>query len=183
MEANLPPAGQPAVDPDVAAANKKFKIAAVIAGVLAVVAIGLAVWGFSTKSDLDTANDKLAAQSGALGSDSTKLAAAKAAYLKARAVLTKRDAQDSDLETAVTKETSDYDQAKQQTAAATTEEQKQKALAEQEQQQLEAAQACAQGTVAAINKLFDEQTADSGTSGTIDKLTKLQTQCQAAVTE
>lgn len=188
MEANLPPqptAGGSETSPDaeVAAANKKFKIAAIAAGVLAVLAIGLAVWGFSTKSDLDTANKKLAVETNALGSDSAKLAAAKAAYVRARRALTQSEADDGDLEAELKQETSEYNSAKAEAESADSQEAKTQAEEEATAQQLAAAQACAKGAVAAINKLFDEQASGSGTSGTIDKLTALQTQCQSAIND
>lgn len=173
MEASVPPPAPNAGD----GYEKKFKVAAALAVVFGIAAIGLGIWGYSTKSDLDDANAKAAEIE---SKDTSSIDDLQAQYDKVKSALSNRDVEVDDLEAEIKKQSSELEQAKTETANANSEAEREQAQAEQDQKQLQLASTCAQGAVAAIGKLLDEQAAGTGTSGTIDKLSSLRDECAAA---
>lgn len=173
MEASVPPPAPGADD----GYEKKFKVAVGLAVVLGLVAIGLGIWGYSTKSDLDDANAKAAEVE---SKDTSSIDDLQAQYEKVKGALSNRDVEVDDLEAEIKKQSAELEQAKTATANANSEEEREQAQADQLQKQLQLATTCAQGAVSAIGKLLDEQAAGTGTSGTIDKLSSLREECAAA---
>lgn len=185
MEASAPqPPAQPPQSPtpqDGSDYQKKFKIAAGAAAVLGIVAIALGIWGFSTKSDLDDTKKELAAAQTTESSDTSTLDALKAKYGTIRDKLAGSEADDATLEADLKKAKSELDSANAQVDSAQSEEDKQQAQINQLEKQAQLAQQCAKSAVASLQKLFDEQQAGTGTSGTIDSLQKVEQECQEAL--
>jgi septal ring factor EnvC (AmiA/AmiB activator) len=161
--------------------QKKFKIAAGLAAVLGIAAIALAVWGFSTKSDLDDTKKELAAAQSVDSTDTNTLDSLRSKYETIRGKLAGSEADDAQLEADLKKAKSELESADKQVDSAQSEEDKQQAQINQLEKQAQLAQQCAKSAVASLQKLFDEEQADTGTSGTISSLEKVQQECQEAL--
>lgn len=176
MEASTP-TPPPASTPD-DGYQKKFKVAAALAVIFGIAAIGLGFWGYSQKSDLDDANEKL---SKVEATDTASIDELKSKYDSVKQSLSNRDVEVEDLEAEIKKQSAELEQAKTNTANAESEEEREQAEVEELQKRASLAATCAQGAVSAIGKLIDEQAAGTGTSGTIDKLSSLREECSAAL--
>lgn len=180
MEASAPTPPTPPQTPGAQGDGyqKKFKIAAAFAVIFGLAAIGLGIWGYSQKSDLDDANEKLAQVE---STDTKDLDDLKSKYDSVKQSLSNRDVEVDDLEAEIKKQSAELEQAKTDTANAQSEEEREQAQVAELQKRASLAATCAQGAVSAIGKLIDEQEAGTGTSGTIDKLSSLRDECSAAL--
>jgi hypothetical protein len=163
----------------------------IIAGVLALVAIGLGIWAFTTKSDLDDANDQLDAQKQAQSSEQQaaqsqeqRLTAfgdrERAAFERVKRRFIREEAQARNLKGTIQKESSELDQARDQAVAAESEDQKAAARLKVVQQQAQLASVCVQGAVSAIDKFFNAASAKAGANAAIAELESIQDQCNKA---
>jgi len=177
MESATPP------DPT-AAAEKKFKVAATLAAILGIVAIGFAVWAFSLNSDAKDDEKELSGAQSAETVDQDRIDAAKAKYASIKAKLSSSETEDDDLQNEIDQLKKEVDTAKANEEDADSADQKETATANTLQKQLALAQACAQAAIRSANTLTDESGDDAGLAaieGTIAKLTKVTTDCQAVV--
>ena len=115
--------------------EKKYKVALGFAIVLGLAAIGLGIWGYSTKSDLDDANAKAAEIE---SKDTNSLDDVQAQYEKVKSALSSRDVEVDDLEAEIKKQSAELEDAKTATANAESDEEREQAQAEQTQKQLQA---------------------------------------------
>jgi hypothetical protein len=163
----------------------------IIAGVLALVAIGLGIWAFTTKSDLDDANDQLDAQKQAqtsqqqaAQSDEQRLTAfgdrERAAFRRVKRDFIREEAQARNLKATIQKEGSDLDAARNQASAAESEDQKAAAELKTAQQRAQLASVCVQGAVNAIDKFFNAASAKAGANAAVAELQSIQSQCNKA---
>jgi hypothetical protein len=163
----------------------------IIAGVLALVAIGLGIWAFTTKSDLDDANDQLDAQrqtqtseQQAAQSDEQRLTAfgdrERAAFRRVKRDFIREEAQARNLKATIQKEASDLDAARNQASAAESEDQKAAAELKTAQQRAQLASVCVQGAVNAIDKFFNAASAKAGANAAVAELQSIQSQCNKA---
>jgi hypothetical protein len=163
----------------------------IISGVLALVAIGLGIWAFTTKSDLDDANDQLDAQRQAqtseqqtAQSDEQRLTAfgdrERAAFQRVKRRFIREEAQARNLHATIQKEASDLDQARNQVSAAESEDQKAAAQLKTVRQQAQLASVCVQGAVNAIDKFFKAASAKAGANAAVAELESIQDQCNKA---
>jgi septal ring factor EnvC (AmiA/AmiB activator) len=164
----------------------------VATAVLAVVAVGFAVWAFTTKSDLDKANDKVAQQQKALAASgsqakeaanaATKLEDAQVAEYnrvrrKLKATVKTSKARRTEIDVAQAK----LRAAQQQVDEATTREDKLQAQLATVNGQLAVAQACNRGTVAAIDSVFSAPSVTAGIARLNHDLAQLSSDCQETV--
>jgi hypothetical protein len=163
----------------------------IISGVLALVAIGLGIWAFTTKSDLDDANDQLDAQKQAQTSEQQaaqsqqeRLTAfgdrERAAFQRVKRRFIREEAQAGNLKTTIQKESSDLDAARNQASAAEGEDQKAAAELNTARQQAELASVCVQGAVNALDKFFNAASAKAGANAAVAELESIQKQCNKA---
>ncbi len=140
-----------------------------LAVVLGIVAIGLAIWGFDQKSDLDKANDRIAKIEKQAAAGERSQAATNAAlegfgkrevakYRRTRRALISADKRDANFKNEVTREANALEQARNELGAAQTAEEKQAAQAKVARATSSAAIRCAQATVDAIGA-FDTKAA------------------------
>jgi hypothetical protein len=170
---------------------KKPTLWIVLAAVAALAAIGFAIWGFSTKSDLDTANAKIAKQDTRLAKQHASIAAAGAnaktaekieqaqiaEYQHTRRVLSRTKNTVAQQRVRIAKEKEDVRAAQQQVDEAGTREAKLQANLNLVQQQLDVAQACSKGTISAIDSAFAAPTAKAGINRLNAELAALSKDC------
>ena len=170
-----------------------------IAGVCAVAAVGLGVWAFTLKSDLDDAEATIARQTQQLASSRQRIEAqrqdaakteasekafgerAVARYRRVRAHLLKEEQSEANLAQQVKTEAAQLQQARSQTASADTAEERAAAQLRQARRESRLAAACARGSVAAFNEFFNASDADAGANAALRKLEQLQDDCEAAL--
>ncbi len=157
--------------------------------VLALAAIGFAIWGFSQKSDLDSANDTIAKQQAQLSGETNAANATErqqaafnaktvAKYRAIRTRLLREEAKEGASQKRIQQEVADLKQAKQQVADADSAEEKQKAQLNQATQETQLAAACARGTIDVINNFFSSNNASRGAQRAMNKLQDLEPQCE-----
>jgi hypothetical protein len=163
----------------------------VATAVLALAVIGLAIWAFTTKSDLDDANatiDKqktqLAAQQGEATQAERRLRAfgarERAAFRRVKRRFIREQAQAGRLKQTIQKEASELETARNQRAAAQGQEAKDRAALKQAQQESQLSAACVQGAVNALDKFFNASSARTGARAAVAELESIQNQCQSA---
>lgn len=164
----------------------------VLTAVFALAAIGLGIWAFTTKSDLDDAEATIDQQKQQLASEQQKAsrqeaaekafgARAEAAYRRVRRRLLRARGEESNLRGTIEKEAGEYKQAQKQVAAANSQDEKEAARLKAAREKTDVAAACARGTVDAINKFFDAANARAGADKAMRELENIQTRCQSAV--
>jgi predicted nucleic acid-binding Zn-ribbon protein len=164
----------------------------VLAGVCAVAAIGLLIWGLSTKSDLDDANARLADEQSTLSDQEREAAAAEAkeqafgaqALRRFEAVrdrLASADKQVDELKSDVAREADQLTAARAAAASAQGRDEQLQARLEQARQEHELARACARSALGALNEFFDAADVQSGADKALKGLEDLQDECRAAV--
>jgi septal ring factor EnvC (AmiA/AmiB activator) len=148
-----------------------------LAAIFGLAAIGLGIWAFSTKSDLDTANDTIASQKKV---DKATLAKArktqsqlsgqiKAEDVKAKALKGEADRREKNLKTAqanVASATSAADKADAELKVATA--------------QQEAATTCAKAALSGLGDLLGSSSPKSAIKSATEKLAASQTACNSA---
>jgi hypothetical protein len=157
--------------------------------VLALAAIGLGIWGFGQKSDLDDANDTISQQKAQLAGQESSAATKQKAqavfdaktvakYRAIRSRLLAEDTKEGESQKQIEKEASDLKQAKGEVASADTADQKAKAQLNKATQETQLAAACARGTIDAINSFFSSNNAARGAQRSMNKLDALEPQCE-----
>jgi type VI protein secretion system component VasF len=163
----------------------------VIAGVLALVAIGLGIWAFTIKSDLDDANAEIddlnrqrASEQQAAGSEEARLQAfgerERAAFRRVRRRFIREEAEARNLKATIEKEAGELDQARNEADSAETQEQKDRAALKEARQNAQLASACVQGAVTALDRFFDAASAKAGANAAVAELQSIQDQCTKA---
>lgn len=164
----------------------------VLTAVFALAAIGLGIWAFTTKSDLDDANATIDQQEQQLASQRRTAVRqeasekafgerAEAAYRRVRRRLLRARGEERDLRASVDKEAGEYKQAQQEVAAADSQDEKEAARLKAAREKTDVAGACARGTVDAIDEFFNAVSARAGADRAMRELEKIQNQCQSAV--
>jgi hypothetical protein len=164
----------------------------VLTAVFALAAIGLGIWAFTTKSDLDDANATIDQQEQQLASERRKAGQqeasekafgerAEAAYRRVRRRLLRARGEESNLRGTVEKEAKEYKQAQDDVAAADSQDEKEAAQLKAAREKTDVAGACARGTVDAINEFFGAVSARAGADRAMRELEKIQGRCQSAV--
>jgi hypothetical protein len=201
-----PPAGPPAtpLDPAVAPdgqAPKKHRNRWVwVSAGLALVAVGLLVWGLDSRSDLRSAQDDAAAQQAqadkAKETGNSVVDSAKSAYadLQQQLGLTNESLEDtqSDLDSAekqaasaqqdAAKAQDDAEQAKSETDKANAQADVAKAQADAAQSKARIATDCAKESVSAIGTLFEGDNVSAQAQAVKDRLSGIAADCKAALT-
>jgi hypothetical protein len=164
----------------------------VLTAVFALAAIGLGIWAFTTKSDLDDAEATIERQERQLASErqsATREEAAErafgeraeSAYRRVRRRLLRARGEEGNLRATIQKESGELDQARQEVASAQSDSEREAARLKQERERTDVAAACARGTVDAIDQFFDATSARAGANRAMRELERLQSSCQAAV--
>jgi hypothetical protein len=163
----------------------------VISGILALVAIGLGVWAFTTKSDLDDANATIdsqkqqrASQEQTAQSEEARLAAfgkrERAAFRRVKRRFIREKAQEGRLRGTINKEAAELEQSRNEASAAEGQDQKDKAALAVAQHEARLAAVCVQGAVSAIDRFFSAATARAGANAAVAELQSIQDQCNQA---
>ena len=163
----------------------------VATALFAVATVGFAIWGFSTKSDLDDAEatverqkQQLASQQDTAAAEEQQLAAfgrrERAAYRRVRRRLLREEAQAADLQKKVKDEAAALDQARTEVANAQGAERKEAARLKQAQAATRLAAACSASAVDALNRFFEADTAKAGAQAAVKQLESTQQECQTA---
>jgi hypothetical protein len=166
----------------------------VIAAVCALAAVGLAIWGFTTKSDLDDAEatierqqQELAAQRSGAAQEESRLRAfgrrEREAYRAVRRRLVRERAVAADLEKKVKTEASELDSARQEVANADSQTQKQAARLKQARAATSLAVACSASAVDALNRFFDSAGPRAGAAKAVKQLENTQQECATAANQ
>ena len=169
-----------------------------ISAVLSLAAIGLGIWAFTTKSDLDDANASIdnatatiakkkrqqADEAQTAQQEEARLRAIgrreRAAFQRVKRRFIREQAAERKLKATITQEASQVKQARNETASAQSQEQKDRAALKQARQESQLAAACVQGTVTAIDRFFDATTAREGANAAVAELQSIQDQCNQA---
>jgi hypothetical protein len=163
----------------------------IIAGVLALVAIGLGIWAFTTKSDLDDANAQLDAQREARASeqqaaqsDEQRLQAfgarERAAFRRVKRRFIREEAQARRLRSTIQKEAQDLDAARNEASAAESQNEKDKAALKTARQEAQLSSVCVQGAVNALDRFFNASSTKAGANAAVAELESIQDQCTKA---
>lgn len=172
-----------AEDP-LAAAQKKFKIAAAAAAVLGIAAIGFAIWAFSLNSEDKNDSKTIAGDQALNEADQQRLNQAKANYDKIKASLASSEKEDAELEAEIAQLKKEVETAQANEANANSADEKAQAQVATLQKQLALAQACAQGAIRSFGTLTSEANDNAGLSaieGTISKLGTVNSECEDVV--
>lgn len=167
-----------------------------LAVVLGIAVIGLAIWGFGQKSDLDDANKKISKVENQAGTTERGQKAANEAekgfgekevrrYRKVRGELISADKQEANFKNEVTQDANALQQAKSELATAKTDEERTAAQSKVSKASSKAATTCVQATVDAIGA-FDTQGAgannpSSAAETAMNKLEAVSGQCMSAL--
>ena len=163
----------------------------IVAAVCALAAIGLGIWAFTTKSDLDDANatierqkERLASQSQTATAEEQRLQAfgsrERAAFRRVRRRLAGERAEASRLQQRVQAEAATLEQTRQEVANADSQEEREAAELKQAQAATRLAAACSESAVEALNKFFNAATVRAGANRAVAQLQSTQTECQQA---
>lgn len=151
--------------------NGATKVLIGVSAVLGIAVIGLAIWGISTKSDLNDANDKISELEQGTRNEQAKNAALKgfstreaARYRRARASLISADRQDESFKRQVSQDSSALERARRERAAAQSADEKRAAQLKVAKARSDAAISCAQATVDVVGA-FDRKTAHANNVG------------------
>jgi hypothetical protein len=163
----------------------------IISGVLALVAIGLGIWAFTTKSDLDDANARIdeldqqgSSERQAAQSEEARLQAfgerERAAFRRVRRRFIREEADARRLKATIQKEAGELDQARNETDAAESQEQKDTAALKEARANAQLSSACVQGAVTALDRFFNAASTKAGANAAVAELESIQEQCTKA---
>ena len=162
-----------------------------IAAVSALAAIGLGIWAFTTKSDLDDANatidrqkEQLAAGRQTAQAQEQRLAAfgrrERLAYSRVRRRLIREDVTAAELQKRIKDEAAQLQQLRTDVANAQGTENKDNARLKQEQSRARLATACSASSVDALQRFLDASTTQQGARKAVAQLESTQQECQSA---
>ena len=180
------PSGQPARPRDSRATTWM-----IVSGVLALVAIGLGIWAFTTKSDLDDANDQLETQQQQAASDEQSAQSTeerlqsfgereRAAFERVKRRFIREKAQARSLRASVNKEAGELDAARKEVSSAQGQDQKEAASLKAAREEVQLASACVQGAVNALDRFFNAPNPKAGAKAAVAELESIQSQCTKA---
>lgn len=163
----------------------------VIAVICALAAIGLGIWAFTTKSDLDDANATIAKQKKELASSQQAATAEeqqltsfgrreRAAYRRVRRGLIRENVKAAGLRKRIKDEAAQLQQTRTDVANAQGQAQKDQALLAQARSKARLASACSASSVDALNRFFDASTTKAGAKAAVAQLESTQQECQTA---
>jgi hypothetical protein len=163
-----------------------------LTAIFALAAIGFAIWAFTTKSDLDDAEATIDRQQQQLASEQQRASRREAAerafgeraeraYRRVRRRLLRARGEERNLHATIEKEVGELRQAQREVANAQSATQREAAELRHARARGEVAAACARGTVDAINKFFDAESAQTGANRAMRELERLQPRCESAV--
>lgn len=186
------PAAQPPQPDPVEQQAKKTKIWIIVAVILGLIAIGLGIWAVTTNSDLDNANAEIKKQKVLIVRASSDVrseqktaekieAAELAEYKRTRRVLNKSKKTVAQQQKNIQQQKQDVVQAQDQLDNANTENEKLQAEVNLAKQQLQVAQACASGTISAIDSVFTAPSAKAGVARLNNDLAALSKDCNQTV--
>lgn len=166
----------------------------IVAAVCALAAIGLGIWAFTTKSDLDDANatidrqrQQIASSKQMAAESETRLRAfgrrERAAYRRVRRRLVRERAVAAQLERKVENEAAQLEQARRDVANAQSENQREAARLKEQREAAQLAVACSQGAVDAMRHFFDAANPRRGANRAIAQLETIQSECRTAARE
>ena len=166
----------------------------IIAAICALAAIGLGIWAFTTKSDLDDANatierqrERLASQSQTATAQEQRLAAfgrrERAAFRRVRRRLAGERVEASRLQQRVQTESDNLEQARQDVANAQGQDEREAAQLRQARAATRLAAACSESAVEALSKFFNAATVRAGANRAVAQLQSTQTECKQASQE
>lgn len=175
---------QPDPQDPVAQEHKKTKLWMVATGVLAIAVIGLLIWGRSTKSDLDKANDAAAGQQKQAGQveagDSASLAAAKRRHAQLVRGLQAEQLKASDISAEADRDKGQIEEADNATKQANGNAEKADAELQSAQATQKAAATCAKGSLVALGQLLNASNSQEGSQKASETLDATQSACDAA---
>ena len=156
-----------------------------LTAIFALAAIGFAIWAFTTKSDLDDAEATIDQQEQrATRTEAAERAfgaRAEGAYRRVRRRLLRSRGEERNLHATINKEVGELKQAQREVAGAQGTAERDAAELKHARARADVAAACARGTVDAINKFFDAESAKAGANRAMRELERLQRPCQSAV--
>ena len=163
----------------------------IVAAVCALAAIGLGIWAFTTKSDLDDANatierqkEQLASQSKTATAQEQRLQAfgrrERQAFRRVRRRLVSERAEAGRLQQRVKAEAATLEQTRQQVANADSAEQREEAELARAKAATRLAAACSESSVEALNKFLNAASARAGANRAVAQLESTQNECQQA---
>jgi len=162
-----------------------------LTALFALAAIGLGIWAFTTKSDLDKEKDKVAEQQKQLSSTGGQLTTArsvdKATLAKARRThrrlsrsLKAEDVKAKDLAREAARRENAVKQADANAARANSAEEQTQAELRQARAKQAASQTCAKGAAGALDDLLSASSPKAGAKGATAHLSSVQSACNAA---
>ena len=160
--------------------------------VLALAAVGLGIWAFTTNSDLDDANATIEQQRRQLASEQRRAGRreqaerafgerAVRAYRRVRRRLLRARGEERNLRATINKEVGELDQARREVADAQSANAQQAAQLKQARERTDVAAACARGTIDAINEFFNAASARAGANRAMRELELLRPRCESAL--
>lgn len=166
----------------------------IVAGVLALVAIGLGIWGFTTNSKLNDANDTSDSQSAEIKRLEQQLASQeqrstqlrafgdreRAAFRRVKRRFIREKAQERMLRGTIQKEAQELQAARTEAANAESQDQRDKTALAAARQEAQLAKACVQGAVIALDRFSKAPTARAGANAAVAELQSIQDSCSQA---
>jgi septal ring factor EnvC (AmiA/AmiB activator) len=156
----------------------------VVTGILALAVIGLAIWGFSTKSDLDDEKEASAKQRQQLdkviSTNKGDIERARATHRRLSRSLKAEEADVTTLRREAEREQRELKQARENTAQAKTADERTEAALHEARVHTDAARTCAKGGLAALDDLLNAPTPKAGAKEARTKLAASEAACEAA---
>jgi hypothetical protein len=167
--------------------------------VFALAAVGLGIWAFATKSDLDDAEATIEQQRRQLASGQRRLEAQERrstrqeqaerafgerainAYRRIRRRLLRARGQERGLRATIDKEVGELDQARREVADAQSANTRETARLKEARERTDVAAACARGTIDAIDEFFNAESAEAGANRAMRELERLRPRCESAL--
>jgi predicted nucleic acid-binding Zn-ribbon protein len=167
--------------------NKKPTVWIVLAGVLALVAIGLGIWVFSVNSDLDDTQATVDQQNEQLAAAEEKgteaVAGAKNAYDDVSTELESTQQQNDDLEQDLETSASELDDATDAAADAQGEKEKADAQLKEAEASADTAKSCARAAIEAFGQVFEAPSLEEGIDAAVAEFQKLKPSCRGVLGE
>jgi prefoldin subunit 5 len=174
--------GEPASE---APGHRKPTVWIVLAGVLALVAVGLGIWAYSLSSDLDDSKATVKQQDQQLTAAEEKgtkaIAGAEQAYDDVSAQLNVTQQQNAALEQNLEQSASELDSATDAVTDAQGEAQKADAELDKAKASAETASSCARSAIGAFGQVFDAPSVEQGIDAAVAELNQLKPSCDGVL--
>ena len=163
-----------------------------LAAVLALAAIGLGIWAFTTRSDLDDAEATIERQRRQIASEEQRAVRTQEAlrrvgrreeraYRRVRRRLIGERARAADLRRRVEREAGQLTQARQEVASAQTATERRNAQLREARKERDLAAACTREALDSIGRFFEAASARAGARRAVAQLEHLRSRCEAVV--